>query len=102
MAMKSGQAAYQEAVEARLTVTQAKVNLLRRKVVKALKRKEIEAGVPLRCAMERVEHHLSLAELHIGQLGQAGADEFDRHRLLVDDAIENLAESIRKAVLLFL
>lgn len=98
MATDTRQVAYTKAVEARLRMTQAKVILLRGRVDKAIAVGRIEGSVQLRIAIEQVEHQLKIAEVCIEELRKAGSDAAESHRSSMDDAIENLAQSIRKAV----
>lgn len=98
MAIGKRQAAYTKAVEVRFRTTQAQVTLLRGKVDKAIAVGGIEGSEQLRIAIEQVEHQLKIAEARIDELRQAGADPSESHRLLMDNAVEDLAQSIRKAV----
>ena len=98
MAIDARQAAYTKAVEARLRTTQAKVTLLRRKVDKAIAVGRIGGSDQLRIAIAQVEHHLKVVEVRIDELKRAGAAASESHRPSVDDALEDLAQSIRKAV----
>lgn len=98
MVIDTRQAAYTKAVETQLGMTRTKVTLLRRRIDKALAVGRIGGSEQLRIAMEQVEHHLGVAEVRVDELNRAGADASESHRPLVDDAFENLAQSIRKAV----
>jgi len=98
MAIDTRRSAYTKTAQARIKMMRRKVGLLRRKVDKAIDAKRISGSEELRIAMQRVEHYLSLAELCVEELKRAEADASVSHRPLVDDAFENLAEAIRKAV----
>ena len=101
MGIELKQRSYLDGATSQLVRTREKMSLLRRTVDDAVAVGSIADCEQLGLAMELAEHYLNLAWVRLEGQRRAGVDSFDTHRLLLDDAIENLAQSISGAVARF-
>lgn len=84
--------------ERRIEIVDSKMAHLKQKVDSALIGHRIGGSEQLRLAIDQADHHLRIAMQCLEKLKTANDSSFDRHYATLDDALDDLSQSIRSAV----
>lgn len=87
--------------ECQIDEMETKIACLCRKVTNAVTNRRINGSEQLTRAVEQAEFHLRVAKIRLEELRGATDDGFEDTQSSLHDALEDLAQSIRKAVLRF-
>ncbi|NND53496.1 MAG: hypothetical protein HKN56_00810 [Gammaproteobacteria bacterium] len=89
---------YLAGMERQVGERRAKLTALETRIDSDIAAKRIAGSQQLRLALRQAKHHLDVGEARLNELKQADDDTFEPCRQLLDDAIEDLSQSIRKAM----